>query len=33
MNDAMISDSRKKVGLKWAREVEPEWRCASDDEG
>lgn len=22
--------AREKVGTKWAREIDPEWRCASD---
>lgn len=23
--------AREKAGLKWAREVDPDWRCSSDD--
>lgn len=32
LDDVMISDSRKNAGLKWALEITPEWRCASDEQ-
>lgn len=30
--DGAVATAREKAGLKWAREVAPDWRCASDDQ-